>query len=206
MDTDGDAFQKDGSAPIWLDTFEDLGLADAKITLLLPDSLAPGQKLEAKAAVDTPETGKVCRGYWYIDGKEVSSGPYTLGKGPAHVGYQYSYYYGMPETSEVMLRLTYTTKDGRKQEISAKKSLHIENYADNGIARATASIQAPALLEAGKTLNATANLKYLEAGKVCTGTWYVDGKKISEQTIVLGKDVPKMTHKYEYSPNMKLTF
>lgn len=57
-------------------------------------------------------------GYWYVDGEEVASGPLTLGSGPATLVYRYDYYYGMPETSTVSYRLTYTTQDGRAQEVT----------------------------------------------------------------------------------------
>lgn len=203
--SDGDVFTKDVSAPIQLDTFGDLGLADAVVHVTVPENLAAGQKLTATAAIETPEKGQSCMGYWYVDGKQVASGPLTLGGAPATLSYQYDYYYGMPETSDVTYRLTYTTQDGRAQEIRGKASLSVENFPDNGIARATASLNAPKTLEAGKTLEVTANLKYPEAGKTCTGTWYVDGKQVSTQTIVLGTDIPRMPHKYKYTENMKTT-
>lgn len=203
--SDGESDTQEASAPIWLETFADLGLADAEITVSLPENLAAGQTLTATANVSTPEVGKVCTGTWYVDGREVSSGSYTLGSGPATLTYNYDYYYGMPETSTVSYRLTYTTQDGRAQQVSGQSTLSLENFPDNGIARAAASLSAPTTLEAGKTLEVTAQLKYPEAGKTCTGTWYVDGKQAAVQTIVLGTDVPKLTYQYTYTENMKLT-
>lgn len=203
--TDGDAYTQEASEGIWLDTFEDLGLADAVVTVSAPERLAAGEQLVATAQIETPEKGKVCKGYWYVDGKEVASDTYVLGSGVTTLRYGYDYYYGMPETSTVSYRLTYTTEDGRAQEVTGKTTLTLENYADNGIAHATASLTAPNPLPAGKTLDVTAQIKYPEAGKVCTGEWYVDGKLVSTQTITLGKDTPRMTHKYTYTEDMKTT-
>ena len=203
---DGDVFTKDASAKIELETFDDLGLADAEIQVNLPEVLAAGQTLEATADVDTPEKGQVCTGYWYVDGKEVASGPFTLGQSePAAMSYNYEYYYGMPETSTITYRLTYTTQDGREQEVSGQAQVRLENFPDNGIAHATASLSAPSPLPAGQTLEVTANVKYPEAGKACTASWYVDGKLVSTQSVLLGTDVPKLSYKYTYTEDMKLT-
>ena len=46
--------------------------------------------------------------------------------------YRYDYYYGMPETSTVSYRLTYTTQDGRAQEVTGASQLTLENFPDNG--------------------------------------------------------------------------
>ncbi len=202
---DGDTFTKDASASVALETFPDLGLADAEIQVTVPEKLAAGETLIATATVATPEEGQVCVGHWLVDGKEVASGPMTLGGEPATLTHRYEYYYGMPETSTVTYRLTYTTQDGREQEVSGQAQLALENFPDNGIAGATANLAVPASLPAGKTLEVTANLRYPEAGKICTGSWYVDGKLVSTQTILLGKDIPKLSHKYKYTENMKLT-
>lgn len=204
-DSDGDEFSVKASADVKLDTFADLGLADAVVTVSVPETLAAGQPLKATAVVESPEVGKVCKGFWYVDGKDVASGNVTLGKSSPYLSFNYEYYYGMPETSTVELVLSYTTEDGRQQEVRGKAQLKVENFPDNGIARASASLSAPAVLEAGDTLEVTANLKYPEAGKTCTGDWYVDGKKVSTQTIVLGADTPRLSHKYTYSKSMKLT-
>lgn len=203
---DGDVFTQEDSAPVELETFDDLGLADAEIQVTLPETLAAGAALNATAVVDTPEKGQVCTGYWYVDGKEVASGSFTLGSGQtAKLTHQYDYYYGMPETSTVSYRLTYTTQDGRQQEVSGQAQVKLENFPDNGIAHASASLRAPSPLAAGKTLEVTADLTYLEAGKYCTASWYVDGKAVSTQTILLGTDIPKLSHKYTYTEDMKLT-
>ena len=170
----------------------------------MPDTLPAGEKLQATATINTPEEGKVCHGRWYVDGKEVADGPCTLGKSTPYLGYSYEYYYGMPETSTVKLVLTYTTEDGRHQQVTGEGTLKLENFADNGIARTTAALKAPATLEAGATLNVTADLKYLEAGKTCTATWYVDGAKVSNQTIVLGQDTPTLSYNYTYTEKMNL--
>ena len=205
QNNDGDTFTQEDSALIQLETFSDLGLADAVVHVTLPDILAAGQTLKATAHIETPEVGQVCKGTWYVDGKEVSSGSLTLGGNDASLSYRYDYYYGMPTTSKITYRLTYTTRDGRAQEVSGEAKLNIENFPDNGIARASASLTAPATLEAGKTLEVTAKINYPEAGKVCTGTWYVDGTKVATQTVILGKDMPKLSHKYKYTENMKLS-
>lgn len=202
--SDGDAYDRKASAAVMLDTFSDLGLADMKITMDLPETLAAGEKLRATALLDTPETGKVCHGYWYVDGREVANGPCTLGKGDPYLLFNYDYYHGMPETSTVKLVLTYTTEDGRHQEVSGEGTLKLENFPDNGIAKATATLKAPAKLEAGDTLNVTADVKYLEAGKTCTATWYVDGAKVSNQTVTLGQDIPTLSYRYTYTEKMNL--
>lgn len=204
-DSDGDVYDRKASADVKLETFDDLGLADTVVTLTVPESLAAGAPLQATAVVDSPEVGKVCRGVWYVDGKDVASGNVTLGKSSPYLTFRYDYYHGMPETSTVELVLTYTTEDGRQQEVRGEAQLKVENFPDNGIARASASLSAPATLEPGADLVVTANLKYPEAGKTCTGEWYVDGKKVSTQTVVLGQDTPKLSHKYTYTENMKLT-
>ncbi len=204
-DPDGDEHTEKASADVKLENFADLGLADAVVTLSAPETLAAGETLRVDAVVDTPEVGKVCRGVWYVDGKDVASGKLTLGKSSPYLTFRYDYYYGMPETSTVELVVYYTTEDGRQQEVRGSTQLKVENFPDNGIARASASLNAPSVLEAGAALSVTADLKYPEAGKTCTGTWYVDGKQVSTQTIVLGKDTPKLSHKYTYTENMKLT-
>lgn len=205
QNNDGDTFTQEGSSPVHLETFSDLGLADAVVHVTLPDTLTAGETLKATAQVETPEVGQVCKGTWYVDGKEVSSGSLTLGGNAASLSYRYDYYYGMPATSTVTYRLTYTTRDGRAQEVSGEAKLNLENFPDNGIARASASLTAPTTLGAGKTLDVTAKINYPEAGKTCTGTWYVDGVKASTQTITLGKDTPKLSYKYKYTENMKLS-
>lgn len=202
---DGDDFSQKASAPIQLETFEDLGLADAEITVSLPEVLPAGETLTATATVDTPESGQVCTGTWYVDGKEVASEPLTLGEGPATLSYQYDYYYEMPETSTVSYRLTYTTQDGREQEVSAENQLTLENFPDNGIAHATATLQCADPLPAGEALIVTAKVEYPEAGKACTAYWYIDGKLVDTQDIVLGTDVPKLTHAYTYTEDMALS-
>ena len=202
---DGDNFSQKASASIQLETFEDLGLADAEITVSLPKVLAAGETLTATATVDTPESGQVCTGTWYVDGQEVASEPLTLGEGPATLSYQYDYYYGMPETSTVSYRLTYTTQDGREQEVSAENQLTLENFPDNGIAHATATLQCADPLPAGEALIVTAKVEYPEAGKACTAYWYIDGKLVDTQDIVLGTDVPKLTHAYTYTEDMALS-
>ena len=202
--TDGDSYAQKASSAVMLDTFSDLGLADTTVTLHLPDTLPAGEKLQVTATLDTPEEGKVCHGRWYVDGKEVADGPCTLGKSTPYLTYNYEYYYGMPETSTVKLVLTYTTEDGRRQEVSSEGTVKLANFADNGIARATATLKAPATLEPGATLNVTADLKYLEAGKACTATWYVDGKAVSNQSVVLGQDVPSLSYQYTYTEKMNL--
>lgn len=204
-DNDGDPHELRATEAVALENFADLGLADATVTLTGPEALEAGEALRVTAVVDTPEVGQVCRGVWLVDGKDVSSGNVTLGKSSPYLTYRYDYYYGMPETSTVELVLTYTTADGRQQEVRGSTQVQVENFPDNGIAKATASLSAPATLEAGATLHVTADLKYPEAGKVCRGTWYVDGKQVSDQTIVLGQDVPTLDHKYTYTENMKLT-
>lgn len=202
---DGDAFTKKDAAPIQLETFEDLGLADAEITVNLPDTLPAGEALQATATVDTPEQGQVCTGTWFVDGKEVASAPLTLGEGPATFTYRYDYYYGMPESSTITYRLTYTTQDGREQAVSGENTLTLENFPDNGIAHASIALRATSPLPAGQALTVTADLNYLEPGKLCTGSWYVDGKLVDTQEILLGTDVPKMTHTYTYTEDMALS-
>ncbi|MCF0123871.1 MAG: L,D-transpeptidase family protein, partial [Ruminiclostridium sp.] len=204
-DSDGDAHDQKASATVQLASFSDLGLADTTITLDAPDTLPAGRTLKVTAAVDSPERGIVCRGVWYVDGKDVASGPVTLGSSNPSLAFCYDYYYGMPEKSTVELALYYTTQDGRQQEVRQSKKITVENYADNGISKAVATLNAPATLEAGATLSVTADLWYPEAGKTCTADWYVDGQKVSSQTIVLGTKTPQLTHKYTYTENMKTT-
>lgn len=200
--TDGDRYTKEDSAELYLENFADLGLADAEVTVSLPERLAAGETLVATAAVDTPEAGQQCTGHWYVDGTEVATDSYTLGGGPARLSYQYDYYYGMPETSSVTYALTYTTQDGREQRVEGSAGLALENFADNGIARATASLSLPGTLPAGQPLEVTANLSYPEAGKNCIAEWYVDGSKVATQNILLGQDIPKLSHTYTYTENM----
>ena len=78
--------------------------------------------------MDTPEQGQVCTGTWFVDGEEVASAPLTLGEGPATFTYRYDYYYGMPESSTITYRLTYTTQDGREQAVSGENTLTLENF------------------------------------------------------------------------------
>ena len=203
---DGDTFTKEAKAPVKLQNFEDLGLADAVVTVSGTDTLPAGQTLSLTAAVDTPEKGQSCTGTWYVGGKHVSSAPLTLGQTPAPLSYQYTYSYGMPATSTVTFKVTYTTKDGRAQEVSGSKTVKVENYADNGIGGATATLTAPASVQVsatgGNSIAVNANLKFPQAGKVCTGTWYVDGKVFSTQTIRLGTDAPWINYTYSYSKEL----
>ena len=200
--TDGDRYTQEDSDEIYLDTFADLGLADAVITVSLPEQLAAGETLTATAAVETPGAGQQCTGHWYVDGKEVATDSFVLGGGPASLSYRYDYYYGMPETSTVTYALTYTTQDGREQKVDGSASLALENFEDNGIARATVSLNTPGTLPAGQPLEVTANINYPEAGKHCIGEWYVDGNKVSTQNILLGQDIPRLSHTYTYTETM----
>ncbi len=204
--SDRDAFTQEATTPINLEIFPDLGLADTTLKVVAPEAPLPaGQTLAVTAKVDSPEAGKLCKAILYVDGKQVASAPYTLGETPPTLSHTYDYYYGMKTTSELTYALTYTTEDGRKQEVKESKTISLQNFEDNGIAHATASLTAPSVLEAGKPLVATASFGYPEGGKACTAAWYVDGKKVSTQAIVLGKDTPKLTHTYTYTEKMKTT-
>ena len=203
--SDGDTFQTQASSSLYLETFEDLGLADASIRLTAPETLSPGQTLRVTAEVTSPEAGKVCTGHWYVDGKEVSQGRVTLGAGTPYLNYDFDYYYGMPKVSQITCKITYTTQDGREQEISGETGVQVENFPDNGIARAQLSLTAPDSLAAGDTLKVTGSVTYLEPGKTCAADWYVDGQKVSSQTVTLGTDTPALSHKFTYTEDMKTT-
>lgn len=205
VNNDGDPFTQEAAANVQLENYEDLGLADAKVYVTLPETLAAGETLTATASIATPEVGQVCEGTWFVDGKEVASAPLVLGGEPATFTHKYDYYYGMPAASTVSYRLTYTTKDGRDQQVSGSAQVALENFPDNGIAKATLSLSAPSPLPAGKTLEVTGQVNYLEGGKACTATWYVDGVKVLAQPVTLGTDVPKLTHNYKYTEDMKLS-
>ena len=199
---DGDGFTRKASSSLYLETYDDLGLADAALNLSAPASLAPGEALSVSAAVTTPETGKICQVLWLVDGQETEEATLTLGGAPAHLTHRYDYYYGMPETSTVTCRVEYTTQDGREQALEESAQVRIVNYPDNGLARASVTLSAPELLPAGQQLTVTANVNYLQAGKACTAVWYVDGTQVSSQTVVLGQDVPQLNHKYTYYNGM----
>ena len=192
---DGDTFTAIGGGALFLETFDDLGLADASVQVIVPERLPAGETLHITAPVTSPENGKVCTGYWYVNGQLISYGRLTLGLSTPQLDYHYTYYYGMPATSDVTFKVTYTTEDGREQEISDTATVQIENYPDNGISGATAALNAPATLPSGNMLNVTANIHYLEAGKSCTAVWYVDGQAVSTQSIVLGTDTPTLSYK-----------
>ena len=193
---DGEVFSQKSTGSVFLENFEDLGLADAVVHVSVPDTLSAGETLSATASVETPETGKACTGYWYVDGKEIAHGPLTLGAGPAHMNYRYDYYDGMPDTSEITCKLTYTTQDGREQEVSGSATVGLENYSDNGIAHSSVTLDAPTLLPVSQTLKATAHIEYITPDKSCTGIWYIDGNEVSRQSIVLGKDTPTLEYRY----------
>ena len=205
QNTDNDTFQVKDTAQLYLDTFHDLGLADTTIHVAAPSRLAAGETLSVTAPVTSPETGKRCTGHWYVDGREVSSGPVTLGVGTPYLDYQFSYYDGMPSVSTITCKLTYTTEDGRQQEVSDSAQVQVENYPDNGIAGASMYLTSPPVLAPGETLEVYAHVDNAKAGKVCTGVWYVDGQSVSTQTITLGKDAPKISQKYTYTEDMKTT-
>ena len=203
--SDGDTFEARDTARLFLETFSDLGLADTVIRLEAPERLAPGETLSVTAPITSPETGKRCTGYWYVDGRQVTTGPVTLGAGTPYLDYRYTYYDGMPSVSEITCKLVYTTEDGRQQELSASAKVEIENYPDNGIAGASMYLTSPPVLAAGETLEVYAHVDNAKAGKVCTGTWYVDGRQVSVQTVTLGEDAPMISQKYTYTEDMKTT-
>ena len=202
VNNDGETFQTKGSASLYLETFSDLGLADAAIRLVAPAKLAPGETLSVTAPISSPEAGKVCTGYWYVDGQEVASGPVTLGSGTPYLNYNFTYYYGMPAYSTVTCKVVYTTQDGRQQEISASAQVQVENYADYGSQGASMYLTSVPVLAPGETLEVKAKITS-PTGKACTGTWYVDGAKVSSQKFTTGKEVPTLTHKYKYTEKMK---
>ena len=72
---DGDNFSQKASAPIQLETFETWGWQMQRSQSPCPRFLAAGETLTATATVDTPESGQVCTGTWYVDGQEVASEP-----------------------------------------------------------------------------------------------------------------------------------
>ena len=193
---DGEVFSQKVTGSVFLENFDDLGLADAVIRVNAPAVLPAGETLSVTAAVDTIESGKVCTGYWYVDGEEIAHGPLTLGAGPASMHYTYEYYDGMPNTSEITFKLTYITQDGRDQEISGSATVHLENYSDNGIAHASVTLEAPTQLFVSQQLNVTAHINYITPDKRCTGIWYVDGNEVSRESIILGKDIPSLQHQY----------
>ena len=195
VNNDGDTATCEGSAPLTLETFSDLGLADATIAVTAPETLAAGAPLTATATVDTPEAGQVCAGTWYLDGKQVASAPYVLGSGAVTCTPTIDYYYGMPETAKLSYVLTYTTEDGRDQKVSGSAAVRLEPYADNGIAHATAALSAPASVDVGTDFTVTAKLTYPEAGKTCQAVWSVDGAQVATQTVTLGQDTPTLKHK-----------
>ena len=197
VNNDGETFTTDGSASLYLETFSDLGLADTELRLSAPEYLAAGETLSVTADVTSPETGKVCDGFWYIDGKQVADGPVTLGAGTPFLNYDLEYYYGMPDTVQVTCRLAYTTEDGRAQELSESAVVRVGHFEDNGIARAAIDLKAPESVTFGSVMNASAELSFLEGGKVCTGTWYLDGEAVSSQQLTLGADAaPVFSHTF----------
>ncbi len=195
VNNDGDTATCEGSAPITLETFSDLGLADAAVTVTAPEVLAAGAPLTATATVDTPEAGQVCTGTWYLDGEQVAAAPYVLGSGAVTCTPTIDYYYGMPEAAKLSYVLTYTTEDGRDQKVSGDAEVRLEHYADNGIAHAAAVLSAPASVDVGTDFTVTAKLTYPEAGKTCQAVWSVDGAQVATQTVVLGQDTPTLKHK-----------
>lgn len=195
VNNDGDTATCEGSAPITLETFSDLGLADAAVTVTAPEVLAAGAPLTATATVDTPEAGQVCTGTWYLDGERVAAAPYVLGSGAVTCTPTIDYYYGMPEAAKLSYVLTYTTEDGRDQKVSGDAEVRLEHYADNGIAHAAAALSAPASVDVGTDFTVTAKLTYPEAGKTCQAVWSVDGAQVATQTVVLGQDTPTLKHK-----------
>ena len=197
LNNDGETFTAAGSASLYLETFSDLGLADAEIHLSAPEYLDAGESLHVTASVTSPETGKVCEGIWTIDGKKVSEGAVTLGASEPYLTYELEQYYGMPDVIPVTCRVRYTTEDGREQEIKDTVSVRVGHFEDYGIARAAIDLKAPDTVTFGSVMNASAELSFLEAGKVCTGTWYLDGEAVASQEITLGSDAaPTFSHTF----------
>ena len=197
INNDGETCTASGSASLYLETFSDLGLADADIQLSAPEYLAAGETLHVTASVSSPESGKVCEGIWTIDGKKVSEGAVTLGASTPYLTYDLEHYYGMPDSVQVTCRVRYTTEDGREQEIKDTAAVKVGHYEDNGIARAAIDLKAPDTVTFGSAMNASAEVTFLEAGKVCTGTWYLDGEVMDSKQITLGADAaPVFSHTF----------
>ena len=55
IDSDGDQHIQQASVPVMLDNYGDLGLADAVITVNVPEVLPAGETLQVTASVETPE-------------------------------------------------------------------------------------------------------------------------------------------------------
>ena len=197
LNNDGETFTASGSASLYLENFSDLGLADAEIHLTAPEYLSAGEPLRVTASVTSPENGKVCEGIWTIDGKKVSEGTVTLGSSEPYLTYDLEQYYGMPDAVPVTCRVRYTTEDGREQEIKDTVTVRVEHFEDYGIARAAIDLKAPDTVTFGSAMNASAELSFLEAGKVCNGTWYLDGEAVSSQEVILGSDIaPVFNHTF----------
>jgi len=74
---------------------------------------------------------------------------------------------------------------------------------DQGIIEASVSLDIPASLPVGNTLVASATIKNALPGKKCDFTWYINNAPVLDGVFETGDVVPKLSHNFDYSRNMK---
>ena len=84
--------------------------------------------MNASAELSFLEAGKVCTGTWYLDGEALDSQELTLGASAAPVfSHTFGDSEGDKESSVLKFVLSYTTRDGRAQEVSAEKTIALSH-------------------------------------------------------------------------------
>ena len=108
----------------------DYGITKAVLNLELPATLPVNQPLIASAAVKNADNGLSCDIKWFIDDVLIVDSAAVTGGKITGMTYNFEYNYYMAKESVVKAVLTYKSKQGELQEISASKKVKIDNFSD----------------------------------------------------------------------------
>ncbi|MGI6028980.1 MAG: L,D-transpeptidase family protein [Candidatus Heteroscillospira sp.] len=112
----------------------DYGIYGVTAALENPEILPAGETLTISAALTGAPAGLECAAVWTVDGEEVSRDDVTLsGDDVFTLSHDYFYRRDMAPESKIGFSLTYTTRQGERQSVSADCIQQLENYPDDHV-------------------------------------------------------------------------
>ena len=108
----------------------DYGISKSTLTIDIPKTLPVNQPLKASATLINADTGLPCEIKWFVDDTVVADATVITGGSIAGMTHKFEYKFKMAKDATVKAVLTYESKQGEKQEISAVGKVKLENYSD----------------------------------------------------------------------------
>jgi len=106
----------------------DHGLTDAGIRIDMPERLPVATRLNASAIIEDALPGKECDIIWLMNGNTVSQGKLTTGENTPVFTHNFTYSFNMATSALIKVIVRYETAHGEQQELSAEKTIILENY------------------------------------------------------------------------------